>query len=128
MHLFTKKTIAIIIVVIISISIFLVWHESKYYQIKGTYDGCMITQGWINIFFSDRDKVLCLHGNDYRIEELLQNHLEKGETYTFYGYTEMWYPTNWPNSECTPEKHYYLIEVRDECGTRIHGKYGYVFN
>jgi len=120
-----KKTIGYIIgfILIFSISIFM--YQSYHYEnFRGTYAGYDLQNGFgYNIFFSDRDQVLFLHGEDYRLTELLENHLVKGKVYTFY----TWKEVTGCDTDCGCTTWYNYIEIRDAFGTRIHGQYGWDF-
>ena len=121
-----KKTILELIALLIIICVvFSVWHASTYESFKGTYNGYNLQSAFgYNIFFSDRDQVLFLHGEDYRLTELLENHLVKGKVYTFY----TWKETTGCDTNVGCTTWYNYIEVRDSIGTRIHGEYGWEFN
>ena len=120
-----KGIISIIIIGVVAISIFTLWYGSKYESFKGTYDGYDLQNAFgYNIFFNDSDEVLFLHGEDYRLTELLDNHLEKGKVYTF----NTWKEVTGCGSDVGCTTWYNYIEIRDEIGTRIHGQYGWEFN
>ena len=120
-----KKTISVLFVLfIIAFIVFYVLHTSTYESFKGTYNGYNLQPALgYNIFFSDRDQVLFLHGDDYRLTELLENHLEKGKAYTFY----TWKETTGCGTNVGCQTWYNYMEIRDDIGTRIHGKYGWEF-